>query len=1012
MKHRNTNRKNRKQIETDSNHNNGNVNDDAFALAWSGVENWDNAHNKNNSHEALTMVLNGFKYGVEIWDDSYIRMSDLLLTMIEDRLSEFYGLRFIKFINIFNNSSKDQLFNLECYLDFIHSVGGTKRIKRGKKLLTSDRKKVDVGNAMLSNLTEMSNLLHDYNMPCKQFEYSLTTQHGILTNINNTVWKKENNEFDFGGDIDRFTVGLKEPFKRLLRSVDTCYDKTDNGLTHFLYFMGSPWLKSTPWFKHDDNYFTEPQDTKDDLWKYSVCAVIGIDSRKEDAEAIKIFIQHFQSFIEQLSFVIIEDVHGYNLRQKAVVASVAQVMARNMSHNIGSHVFSNLISNDAYSKLTDKNILKAKAYVSPWNVETEYPKEQDQVVKNHPENLQLTYFNQYLKSRMDYLSEVTFGIPNMLTTKYLYSDVFKELDREKILLNYISGIPDFKYTFCLKRNGEVLTEENDIAIAFPSDVLGNQAFYNIIENVIRNTAKHAFNCKQEVNTFTIEFVDVEEFPEYYCVEIDNGIVEASIDDLVKKQNERINTSVLDKENNLRSHSLGLLEMKASAAFLRQVDIAKVDSYEYHFDDKDEFTNKHDNLILLKAINKNGTLGYRFLLQKPAEFLFVGEWDVDELRRKELLNCGIRFIESDDFVNAMENGISFAHPFLLYQDNVSDLVKELLSDDNDCKTLLPVRKLRLTEEEAMAIKKDVIDKTDHKEIVDSLKGVVWVMYYENIITKELKNPHNEKLKIRKAFDPSKDKDSDFISNQVIFLDHGDVDTHNNGWEQAKEAASYEAWIENLSSRTSAKLPDFGKYSLGNGDPVRNYIKKIKKEETNRIAFEIFEAYHNKVINRIAYEIFEAYHNKVIVLDERVQKFSKENYEGSSSDNNTPIPCSDLFESTNVLIPDMPLALNTFKKENIEEFEQFIMANMDNAYILIHYGILERMYGSVAVITEKLNIWADGSKRLVVTSGRGAHSLTLPPSVCFVNLSSVLYAFMENRNKYIINNLLNQSRRKNG
>ena len=163
MKHRNTNRKNRKQIE----HNSNNVLDDAFTMAWAGVENWDNAHNKNNSHEALTMVLNGFKYGVEIWDDSYIRMSGLLLTMIEDRLSEFYGLRFVKFINIFNNSSKNQLFNLECYLDFIHSVGGTKRIKRGKKLLTSDRKKVEVGNAMLSNLTEMSNLLHDYNMPCK-----------------------------------------------------------------------------------------------------------------------------------------------------------------------------------------------------------------------------------------------------------------------------------------------------------------------------------------------------------------------------------------------------------------------------------------------------------------------------------------------------------------------------------------------------------------------------------------------------------------------------------------------------------------------------------------------------------------------------------------------------------------------------------------------------------------------------------------------------------------------------
>ena len=997
MKHKTTNRKKSKQVEEDPNYYTGNNSSDALTMTMCAVEHGDDTHDRkrNDFYEALTMVLNGFKYGVEIWDDSYIRMSDLLLTMIEDRLSSFYGLRFVKFINIFNNSSKDQLFNLECYLDFVHSVGGTKRIKRGKKLITSDRKKVDMGNAMLSNLIEMSNLLHDYNMPCKQFEYCLSSQYKTLTTESNTVRKKENYGFDYGDNIDSLTRGLKEPFNRLLRSVDTCYDKTDNGLTHYLFFMGSPWLKSTPWMKHDDNYFPEPPDDKDDIWKYSVCAVVGIDCRKEEAETIKDFVQHFQSFIEQLSFVIIEDVHGYNLRQKAVVASVAQVMARNMSHNIGSHVFSNLISNDAYSRLTDRNILKAKAYVSPWDTEMEYPKEQVQIYKSHSGNFQLSYFNQYLKSRMDYLSEVTFGTPNMLTTKYMYSDVFRELDRVRILLNYISGIQGFKYTFSLKCNGVVLENKNDIAIAFPSDVLGNQAFYNIIENVIRNTAKHAFHIKQEVVTFTIEFNDVKDHPEHYCVEIDNGIVERDINELVKKQNERINSSVLDKENNLRSHSLGLLEMKASAAFLRQVDIAKVDSYEYHFDDKDGFTNKHDNIILLKAINKNGRLGYRFLLQKPEEFLFVGEWDVDELKKDELLNCGIRFIEPDDFIIAMEEGISFAHPFLLYHENAPDEVKELLSDVSDCKTLLSVRKLKVTIEEEKAIL-DIIDRTDYKEVVEILKGVVWKMYYENTIAKELKNPNNEYMKIRKAFDPSKEKDSGFVSNQVVFLDHGDIDTHNKGWTQAKENDSFEAWIENLSSRTSAKLPDFGRYSMGDGEPVRNYLKNIKKEGTIRLGFEIFEAYHNKVL----------------VLDERVQKFSWENYEGSSNGSNTPIPCSALFESTNVLIPDTPLDPNAFDEKHIGEIEKFIADNMDKAYILIHYGILERMYGNEAFITEMLNKWADGSKRLVVTSGRGAHSLTLPPSVCFVNLSSVLYAFTENRNKYIINNLINQSRRKNG
>ena len=937
----------------------------------------------------LLHVLNGVRYGSEIWEDSCIRMSELLLRMVEFSLTDFYEFKFVKFIDIFNNTEKNQLFNLECYLDFIHSVGGTKRIKKRKKLLTKDRKQVDDGNAMLKNVIALTNLLHDSNVSCKQFEYCLSNQFDFLTTRGYTVYKDEDYGFDYGDDIDRITSDLKGPFERLLRSVDTCYDKTDNKLTHYLFFMGSPWLKNNPWLKHDKSYFPEPQSTEEDVWKYSVCAVVGIDCRREDAETIKVFIQHFQSFIEQLSFIIIEDVHGYKLRQTAVVASVAQVMARNMSHNIGSHVFSNLISNDVYSKLTDRRILRNDAYLSICDAKSIYPKEQVEVVKSNVNNIQLSYFNQYLKSRMDYLSEVTFGTPNMLTTKYMYSDVFKELDRERILLNYISGIQGFKYTFCLKRNGTVLSNENDIAIAFPSDVLGNQAFYNIIENVIRNTAKHACNNKQEVVTFTIEFTDIEDFPEteYYCVEIDNGIEESDIDELVKKQNIRINASVLDKDNNLRSHSLGLLEMKASAAFLRQVDIAKVDSYEYHFDDKDEFTNKHDNLILLKAINKNGALGYRFLLQKPKEFLFVGEWGVDGHKKTELLNCGIRFIESDDFVNAMEDGVSFAHPFLLFRDNVSDQVKEFLSDDNDCKTLLPVRKMELDSEDANSLI-EMMSTAEKHEIVKLLKDVIWTKYFENVIAKDLKNPNNVESIIVTEFDGF----SNPINNQVVFLNHATKPQHEEYWKLFKEDHSFEGWVENLSSRTSTKLPEFSKYSIGTDNAVSEYVRNIENE---------------KPLN---YEIFEAYHNKVLALDERIQKLSKASSEGSSSDGDK-IPSSDLFKSTNVLIPDTPLDPNAFDEETIEEIEQFIEDNMDKAYVLIHYGILERMYGNEAVITEKLNMWSDGSKRLVVTSGRGAHSLTLPPSVCFVNLSSVLYAFTENRNKYIINNLLNQARRKN-
>ena len=90
----------------------------------------------------------------------------------------------------------------------------------------------------------------------------------------------------------------------------------------------------------------------------------------------------------------------------------------------------------------------------------------------------------------------------------------------------------------------------------------------------------------------------------------------------------------------------------------------------------------------------------------------------------------------------------------------------------------------------------------------------------------------------------------------------------------------------------------------------------------------------------------------------------------------------------------------------------MENLENAFVLVHYGVLERMYEKTEDITNKLNDWAEKAKRVVVTSGRGSHSLPLPNSVCFANLSSVLNVFVENRNKYSINYLIHQSRRKNG
>lgn len=620
----------------------------------------------------------------------------------------------------------------------------------------------------------------------------------------------------------------------------------------------------------------------------------------------------------------------------------------------------------------------------------------------------MAYFNRYMKNRMDYLSEVTFGVPSILVSKNFYSDVFRELDQVRLLLNHISGVPEFEYEFHLFYNGKPLNEQNDIAVAFPSDVLANQAFYNIIENIIRNTAKHASIGRNKNDndcvTFTIDFSDDDDFPEYreyYCVEIDNGVKESNIESLVKEQNRQINDSILDEHNNLRTRGLGLIEMESSAAFLRQINISKIDSYIYGFNDNDEYHNdEHTTLTILRAINKGGNLGYRFFLPKPKDILLVGDWGINP-NQKALFNYGLFIVGTEQFVQDMKSGKSYAHQFLVYNDSITKEAEELLSENNVCKTLLPIRKLKFSHDESAEIT-NILIEADKDNPTPQLKELIWNHYYETIIKEELINPDNSKIRIDGKIDV--DDDGEPVPNHVVFLNHGYNNNHQNKWSQAIDgrdpeitAHPMEAWVENLSSHSSTKLPEFQTLSVGR-NPISNYLAKIENAEC------------------IKQEIFEAYHNRVVVIDERIQDHQSKGVEGSSDAKyGGPIPVSSLFKSTNVHVPDastIPLAPKEFNQSLVEKVEGYIETNIRNAMVLIHYGILERMYkNDEDLITNKLNKWSGMAKRLVVTSGRGSHSLELPPSVCFVDLSSVLYAFVENRNKYIINYLLHQARRKN-
>ncbi|MBO7082497.1 MAG: leucine-rich repeat protein [Bacteroidales bacterium] len=887
---------------------------------------------------------------------------------------------FVKYLNIFNYLNilnySEQYGSIQFYADFVHGLNGVKKLANGKKNITDQTEEIDLGlDGFFENLLDLErevllpncfrrfgSRLFEYcsdpHQPLSKTAYSaVRLVRGLKEERQYVISEELNKQLD--EFADRFN---KQQFYKLLNNFDTCYDESNNEVTNTFFILGWSWASN-------DRSFYE-------FLPHALRAVVGVDRSKGSIDEINYFLERLHALINHLTQNIILKIQNNKLRKIAENSSITQALIRNMSHNIRSHVSNNYTSEHAYDSLKDDHIRH--------NLNNYISSEKDDVVFPKDKNLQLPYFIQYLNNRMDYLSEMTFEVPTLLTTKRFYANIIKELDRERILLNHISGISGFRYRFSMLFNGKKMSEQNDLSVALP-DALGSQAFYNIIENIIRNTAKHATKRSNAETVFTIELIENVDIPGYYCVEIDNGIDEVDIKSLVCKQNEILNDSVLGGDNRLRTYGLGLLEMKVAAAFLRQIELEQINSYEYHFENRDEYYNEHKNLILLKAINKNEALGYRFFLQKPKEILLVGDYPLDSSKKDMINREGIQFFSEEDFIKAMHEGHSFSHPFLLYSDKLTNETKKMLSDDNDCKTLLPIRKVMASQDEI----NEVVDNVNTRgSILSLLKDLAW-------------KKHTQSMGIEADGIHIGENVSRKFSNcrQVVFANHSTKSGHESYWSDRNRKQLPELWVDNLSSYTQNKLPLFAQYSKG-GDCATE---------------ELLTRYIDSITPQLQLEIFEAYHNKVVVLDERIQRFALENFEGSSiKEMGGPIPISALFKSTNVIIPETKLDPEQFDEATIKEIEKLICDECDEtnkAFLLLHYGILERMYKTEQVITEKLETWATKAKRVVVTSGRGSHSLQLPDSVCFANLSSVLNAFTENRNKYLINCLINQSRRKN-
>ena len=720
--------------------------------------------------------------------------------------------------------------------------------------------------------------------------------------------------------------------------------------------------------------------------------------------------------------------------KSATQAAISQVMARNSSHNIGSHVLSNLTSMKFFNDFSfcedccKKNQgIECSNECSLSNYKGLEDIKFDKSIKDQKDKLLklLSVFNDYIRTRMEYISDISFGEPVMATNKKLNGEIFKAFDENRLLLNFISGLNKFKYKLELTCNSNKINANNDIEIPMPNDVLGQQAFYNIIENFIRNTAKHN-NKKIEGNIvkFTVNIKNIPDDNDYYQVEIFDDIDISSdissldnkdeeettqilnyfgfenvteineIHKLVYRLNNKLNGSILDKgTNQLRDNSLGLMEMEASACYLRMMEVNNIESDDYALKDKStdynlNLKNGFGNYNILRAIIKDEKyLGYTFFLLKPNDYLFVG------FEKKEI--HGADFFTKEELMKDLTDNKKFRHQFIIFKTKEDKEFTFKLKDKEvtfaEYKHRLPYRWLTINnEEDCIYTKLKIINKIE-------LDDCIWEKWW-----KKIKGDYSF-INVFISFDPN---DSDHKRDNrynICFLNHDDgkgsqITNYNNGNIN---------FLEALSSKGQQTLPDF--------------TRKLSDYTTN-----------NVLKGRITthYKLFESAKATILILDERVQRiFENENY--------MEIAYKQLYAYSNIYVPFQKKISTADEKKYCTKYlqcdenwsdcsidlgtENFDITNTNklNAYIdkikentidiiAIHFSILERMKLGEEDMKEFISKLQRKCKKVVITSGRGKPKEITTLKVGFINISSLLNAMHTVRSKYLLYQLLINSR----
>ena len=333
-------------------------------------------------------------------------------------------------------------------------------------------------------------------------------------------------------------------------------------------------------------------------------------------------------FIERLITAFINALHLicriYLNYTFALRASIAAIMGRNMSHNIGSHAIWHLA----------EQLKNSRAY----------------------SNKEIEDFMRYLQRRMDFIAQVSTSSPSWCLTAS-WKEFLNEFTEQKCLLDNIArshlqsptepSMQIYEKKLIIKRNDK---DESNFSISIPHGQIGAQAFYVILEGLIRNAAKYG----KVTNTleFTITIEDQWDDAgrgwqkDFYRVKISDNLITSQrvVDDL----NHKLAQPIIDPNTGeLKTGDWGMKEIKICAAYLRMIKQEEID---IKFKEWQNGNAAQPPIIEVKLENPqiinneiSGNLTYVLYLLRPKEALIVGMKPQENLHDDAFRQKGIDFL---------------------------------------------------------------------------------------------------------------------------------------------------------------------------------------------------------------------------------------------------------------------------------------------------------------------------------------------------------------------------------